>query len=279
MSANNPRNHSEYWFGGVTISYNKPNLKYQPVNSEGNLYSHGQKQIFLKYTQIKTAELWALQVPACTASGRSPRSSNRPSRVKPEPLARKYCLSSRGTFCACAHAAGLGGVAESGAIDHAASLRSLLELCCCTPLLRPCGLCATATWRNSTPKTFPLRRTRTACRWVSDSTWGERRLAPPSASLEARFADCALARRAGSRVAPRPLPPARPARPPGLGLCGWRRYAQLLLGAWLRPFPHSERENPTSESDGGLASRTLSDPELFWKAVLSPPDLPSPRNC
>ena len=93
MSANNPRNHSEYWFGGVTISYNKPNLKYQPVNSEGSLYSHGQKQIFLKHTQIKTAELWALQVPACTASGRSPRSSNRPSRVKPEPLARKYCLS------------------------------------------------------------------------------------------------------------------------------------------------------------------------------------------
>ena len=77
---------------------------------------------------------------------------------------------SRGTFCACAHAAGLGVVAESGAIDHAASLRSLLELCCCTPLLRPCGFCATATWRNSTPKTFPLRRTRTACRWVSDST-------------------------------------------------------------------------------------------------------------
>lgn len=85
-------------------------------------------------------------------------------------MARKHCLSITWHALRLRTPCGARGeVAESGAIDHAASLRSLLELCFWAPLLRPRGLRATATWRNSTPKTFPLRRTRTACRWVRDS--------------------------------------------------------------------------------------------------------------
>lgn len=48
---------------------------------------------------------------------------------------------------------------------------------------------AAAIWRNSTPKTSPpRRRTRTTCRRVSDSARGERQLAPPRVSREARLA-------------------------------------------------------------------------------------------
>lgn len=50
-------------------------------------------------------------------------------------MARKYCLSITWYCSAPAHTPRGWGVAESGAIDHAASLRSFLELCCWTSLL------------------------------------------------------------------------------------------------------------------------------------------------
>lgn len=142
------------------------------MNSEGNLYSQGQNKSSLSVHRSKqlSSEDYKFQHAPLQAGARGLPTA-------PAGSSRSLWPGSIAFFDHVARSAPAhilrgwvgGGVAESGAIDHAATLRSLLELCFWAPLLRPCGLRATATWRNSTPKTFPLRRTRTAYRWVSDS--------------------------------------------------------------------------------------------------------------
>lgn len=141
-----------------------------------------------------------------------------------------------------------------------------LELCRWAQLRRPCRPCAVATWRNSTLKTSPPpRRTRTTCPRVSDSAGGERRLAPPSGSREARFARRAWARRPGSARLRRP----RPAPSPAGRLCAPRvallaSAAAFRSGSW---WPGLDRR-PTSEG-GNL--QVNSDAAGRWGIAFSHP--------